>query len=939
MDSSLYRFATYNCKNVKRSIEDVRTLCSVCDIVCLQETWLLPHDIPFISTINSGFGYTGNSAVDTSAGILRGRPYGGVAILWRHSVFPQVTVLPCENVRMCAVKINTRDRQLVVICIYMPTNSNDNLDLFRHCLSEICALVNEYGIESVFILGDFNSDPRELFYRELINYCIEQNLTCIDTEMLGIDSGNYTYISQTHGSCTWLDHCLITQSARQCVTNVHIKYDTMSSDHLPLIVECNLNILTPKMSPNMKTDKNVVWGYRNDEQIAKYTNECNKLLKIIDFPIEFASCADYFCGDSGHRHILDKMYSDIVTALRDAAMKAAAERRGAGAARAGGSRISGWNKHIAGAHRVARSKFREWVLCGRPKSGCVYNDMCESRRVFKSRLKWCQDHQEQVRMDALAERHRKGDFRGFWQSTNKINVRPGLPASVGGVSEPREIANVFRKHFTVQSPRGPAGEVLNADRRIQSVGTRFYARDVSNLIKSMTRGKSPGHDGLSIEHLLYAGPHISRILAMFYSLCVSHCYLPADFMKTVVVPIVKNKTGDLGDANNYRPISLATIAAKVFDGLLDAQINKYVALHDNQFGFRPNLSTESAILCLKHTINYYTKRKTPVFACFLDLSKAFDLVSYDVLWGKLKAINLPGELTSLFQFWYGHQQNCVRWAGAMSEQYRLQCGVRQGGLTSPTLFNIYMNDLIVALSSRHVGCHVDGVCVNNLSYADDMVLLSASVCGLRKLLKVCEEYASEHGLCYNVKKSKFMVFGAGLQFTRAVPPICLNEVPLDRVDNFKYLGHVLTTDLRDHEDMERERRSLSIRANMLARRFARCSKNVKISLFKAYCTSLYTCSLWAHYTQKSYSDLRVLYNNAFRIVVGLPRFCSASGMFAEARTDCFHTTMRKRSASLVRRVRASSNAILAMIASRLDCPYMWHCGNRHAPVQPFVRGY
>ncbi|KAL0840473.1 hypothetical protein ABMA28_015719 [Loxostege sticticalis] len=211
-----------------------------------------------------------------------------------------------------------------------------------------------------------------------------------------------------------------------------------------------------------------------------------------------------------------------------------------------------------------------------------------------------------------------------------------------------------------------------------------------------------------------------------------------------------------------------------------------------------------------------------------------------------------------------------------------------------------MNDLIVALSSRHVGCHVDGVCVNNLSYADDMVLLSASVCGLRKLLKVCEEYASEHGLCYNVKKSKFMVFGAGLQFTRAVPPICLNEVPLDRVDNFKYLGHVLTTDLRDHEDMERERRSLSIRANI---------------------------------------DLRVLYNNAFRIVVGLPRFCSASGMFAEARTVCFHTTMRKRSASLVRRVRASSNAILAMIASRLDCPYMWHCGNRHAPVQPFVRGY
>lgn len=87
---------------------------------------------------------------------------------------------------------------------------------------------------------------------------------------------------------------------------------------------------------------------------------------------------------------------------------------------------------------------------------------------------------------------------------------------------------------------------------------------------------SPGHDGLSIEHLQHAGPHITRVLAMFYSLCVAHSYLPAQFMKTLVMPVVKNKTGDLADKCNYRPISLATVLAKVFDGLLNAQLNRYV---------------------------------------------------------------------------------------------------------------------------------------------------------------------------------------------------------------------------------------------------------------------------------------------------------------------------------------------------------------------------
>lgn len=426
---------------------------------------------------------------------------------------------------------------------------------------------------------------------------------------------------------------------------------------------------------------------------------------------------------------------------------------------------------------------------------------------------------------------------------------------------------------------------------------------------------------------------------MFYSLCVSHSYLPSNFMKTVVVPVVKNKTGDLADKSNYRPISLATVIAKVFDAMLNTQLNKYVTLHDNQFGFRPRLSTESAILCLKHTVKYYTDRKTPVYACFLDLSKAFDLVSYDLLWNKMKSMEIPIEVIRMFQYWYAHQSNSVRWAGAMSDPYRLECGVRQGGLTSPTLFNLYMNELIVALSSQHVGCHVDGVCVNNLSYADDMVLLSASTCGLRALVRTCEEYASGHGLIYNAKKSQCMVFEAGAKRPRDVPPVLLNGKSLVMVDQFRYLGHILTTDLKDNADIERERRALSVRANMIARRFARCTQQVKVTLFRAYCTSLYSCSLWADYTKRSYSDLRVLYNNAFRTILGLPRFCSASGMFAAARTDCFHTTMRKRAASLVRRVRASSNIVLKMIGDRVDCPFLRHCCDRHVAVTMPLRKY
>lgn len=81
-----------------------------------------------------------------------------------------------------------------------------------------------------------------------------------------------------------------------------------------------------------------------------------------------------------------------------------------------------------------------------------------------------------------------------------------------------------------------------------------------------------------------------RVLAMFYTLCLGHSYLPESLMKTIVVPIVKNKTGNVSDASNYRPISLATTSAKVFDSLLNGLLIRHTHLHDAQFGFRAGLS-------------------------------------------------------------------------------------------------------------------------------------------------------------------------------------------------------------------------------------------------------------------------------------------------------------------------------------------------------------
>ncbi|XP_022824913.1 uncharacterized protein LOC111355335 [Spodoptera litura] len=203
-----------------------------------------------------------------------------------------------------------------------------------------------------------------------------------------------------------------------------------------------------------------------------------------------------------------------------------------------------------------------------------------------------------------------------------------------------------------------------------------------------------------------------------------------------------------------------------------------------------------------------------------------------------------------------------------------------------------------------------------------MVLLSPTVGGLREMLEVCENYADVHGLLYNVKKSEYMIFRAGGRCLDNSPSVTLNGLSVNRVTKFKYLGHFLSDGLEVDVDIERERRALAVRGNMLARRFSRCSDEVKTILFKAYCQSFYSGSLWVRHTKRSLDVLRIQYNNVFRMMLGLPRFCSASGMFALYRTDGFHAVIRKKTASLICRLRGSRNKILETVADRFSSP-LW----------------
>ena len=169
--------------------------------------------------------------------------------------------------------------------------------------------------------------------------------------------------------------------------------------------------------------------------------------------------------------------------------------------------------------------------------------------------------------------------------------------------------------------------------------------------------------------------------------------------------------------NNYRPIAIVTAISKMFELWVMKLMQSYLVTRDNQFGFKKKHSTDLCIFSVKSVIKYYNLYKSPVYSCFLDASKAYDSVNHWTLFKKLLKRSISVIIVHILLFWFSKQEICRKWGNETSSCFTISNGVRQGGILSPVLFSIYMDDLAVLLSRSGIGCHIDDlhVCITMYS--------------------------------------------------------------------------------------------------------------------------------------------------------------------------------------------------------------------------------
>ena len=232
--------------------------------------------------------------------------------------------------------------------------------------------------------------------------------------------------------------------------------------------------------------------------------------------------------------------------------------------------------------------------------------------------------------------------------------------------------------------------------------------------------------------------------------------VPSEWSKGIIKPLPKGE--DLRNPLNYRPITIISIPCKIYANLLNRRLLKWLEsnelLADEQNGFRRDRSCQDHIYALNSLIYNRKLNKKDTYACFVDCRKAFDTVNRDCLWFKLMSLGVQGKILQAIQSLYVDVTCSVRINEYFTDFFPVTQGLKQGCGLSPTLFLIYVNDLVTEINALNCGIRFDNNVISILMYADDIVLISESTDELQIMLNSLNSWCCKWRLAINESKTK-----------------------------------------------------------------------------------------------------------------------------------------------------------------------------------------
>ena len=879
--SDFISFSSYNVKNYDDDKYDaVKELFENSTFLFIQETWLAESE--FIRKFKNDFPESDCISANRmeDGGIGPGRRYSGVGICYHTNVDYKIENVTTISKSICALKTYIDEICVLLINVYMPCSDNRvALDEYASILQEINNLCINHTTQHIIIGGDWNADPnrndgRTKLFKEFIS---QENL--FNPLSLELSNVEYTFTSKRIGGgppiTSTIDHFLITPNLADKVViyEAHTLHNNIS-DHVPLLLKLKIDV------EHLKTYKrdfkpSVQWHKCNVNNVNHYTNVLDNSLLQCNPYHKALLCKDLKC--TIHKEYIKDLHSTIINSISKASNISLPHTTKKNAKKI----IPGWNEYVKEHSDRSKMWHEIWVQDGRKREGYIANIRRKTRLQYHYAIRHVVKENTRIRNKKLAEAVAENNDRVLWDEVRKMSkTNDELPNVMDDHSSVEEITDIFANKYDIlynivnYNTYDMKRLSDNIDARIESGCNEngvtsnhthtITVQEVKDAICQLKQGKKE-ENGLYSNHFKYGTQRLYIMITLLFNCMLTHGIAPDDLLLGTMIPLIKNSRGNKQCSDNYRSLTIGTGLAKILDIVILNQQAEKLKTSDLQFGFKENSSTTMCTFMAMETIEHYKSNGSNVHALLLDASKAFDRVDYIKLFDKLLDRGMCPLTVRLLLNMYTNQKLQVKWNNCISSKFGITNGVRQGGVLSPLLFTVYIDELLEKLKRNGIGCYIGHHFVGALGYADDIILLCPSVAGLKKMIKICEDYANEHSIKFNGNKSKYLVFGNYVYN----PTIKVNNEIVSRCDSAMHLGHMLYTVNTSKELTEQAIKDFKKSYYSFISRFDTCYTTSKDKLFHQYCSAMYGSQLWDMASPKV-DKMYTQWRKAHRQVLGLP---------------------------------------------------------------------
>ena len=339
---------------------------------------------------------------------------------------------------------------------------------------------------------------------------------------------------------------------------------------------------------------------------------------ISKIPVEAQCCNFLDCKDTFLIDLIKQFYNEIIESLNVSSPHLFKKKGNF-------KNKPGWSDYVADVYKYSCEVRRLWMENGKPRQGPLFHEFARSKAKFKYTLRYISRNEDLLRKESLAKKLSQSDPKYFWSDISKLsNNKTPLPTTIDNANTPDGILNLWNDHFHKTFnciSNQPYNRPFSLNTEYDSV--KVCNSEIIDAIKSLDANKSCGLDGIYAEHLKYASDKLIPLLSLCFSGLFVHGVLPNALMSVVLVPIIKNKCGNINSKDNYRPIALASIVSKVLEMIILNRIQNVLNTNGNQFGFKKSHSTDQCIYVLKEVIQLYKSLNTCISVCFFRQKQSF----------------------------------------------------------------------------------------------------------------------------------------------------------------------------------------------------------------------------------------------------------------------------------------------------------------------------